>query len=661
MRLRPLACLVAVTVLVAGCESEPEVQSSPQQVADELATAIETGDFSAAHLVDGTTADAQAARTASFEALADYPLDVTAVDVRQEGDQPSAQGTLRLTWDLPGDGDDLVREAPVRLRQSTDKTWSVSWEHALLGLPKGQVFAVKQVPAPRADIVDRDGEPLATAREVWRFGIDKTQVKGAEAEQAAQALADAAGLDGDAFADKVKAAGERAFVELITYRQSDQTGQDLHEQVSEIDGALAVDDELVLGPTRTFAQPLLGTVGPVTAEMLEAEPDRYESGDVAGLSGLQAAFDEQLTGTPGLRVTTVDAPEPAADDTAATAGTTTATTGQEGAGETVLEREPSVPDPLTLTLSTPVQELAEDVLADVEPPSAVVAIRPSTGDVLAMAIGPGSQGVDTALASQYPPGSTFKLASSLVLLRGGATPQTTVRCEPELTVDGYRFHNVPGYPQSALGDIPLATAIAHSCNTAMVGLRDQISMPDLATAARDLGMGGVWEMPVTAFSGSVPDEAATETEHAASLIGQGKVLASPTAMAVVAASIAEGRTVVPRVVAGQEVPTSEGALTPGEAEGLRTLMRAVVTDGAASMLADNPGPPIMAKTGTAEFGEQDPPQTHVWMIAVQGDLAVAVFVEEGELGSTTAGPIMDDFLTRAVELGAVDAGGTTDS
>lgn len=78
-------------------------------------------------------------------------------------------------------------------------------------------------------------------------------------------------------------------------------------------------------------------------------------------------------------------------------------------------------------------------------------------------------------------------------------------------------------------------------------------------------------------------------------------------------------------------------------------MRSVVTEGGASMLADNPGPEVYAKSGTAEFGSEDPPRTHVWMIAIQGDLAVAVFVEEGDFGSTTAGPIMDAFLTAAAQ------------
>ena len=56
---------------------------------------------------------------------------------------------------------------------------------------------------------------------------------------------------------------------------------------------------------------------------------------------------------------------------------------------------------------------------------------------------------------------------------------------------------------------------------------------------------------------------------------------------------------------------------------------------------------MIAKTGTAEFGSGDDLQTHAWMIAAQGDLAVAVFVEVGSSGSGTAGPILEGFLRAA--------------
>ena len=625
-RIVPLVAAGLITAGLTACA--PGIDGSPQQLADQTAEALIRGDFSQTTMVDGFPADAAAARNRAYAGLGEAPLRVDVLHVEKEDDLPRARGTLRLTWDLPGEGADLSVEAPIRMRVS-EGAWALAWEHSLLGVPKGQHIEVRTVALPRADIVDRDGEPLVRPRPVWRFGIDKTKVSPEKAVGSARLLAKAAELDPKAYSESVQAAGEQAFVDLITYRAGDEAGARLRERARRIEGAAALEEERVLGPTRTFAQPLLGSVGPVTAEMVEQDPQRHTPGDVAGLTGLSAAYDDQLIGQPGQQVVTVDSHTGARQ-------------------ETLLERPATPGTPLTTTIDTGLQRVAEEALSEVDPPSALVALDHTTGEVLALANGPGSMGADTALSAQYAPGSTFKLATALVLLRHGMTPDSEVRCEPHLVVDGYRFNNVPGYPAEALGDISLTTAMAHSCNTALISLRDQVPMPELAQAAADLGLGSVWGMPVTAFSGSAPRTAGTDTEHAASLIGQGKVLASPTSMAAFAGSIAQGRIVVPKVVKGQSAPATQSALTPREAEQLRTLMRAVVSEGGASMLADNPGPAVYAKSGTAEFGDESPPQTHVWMIAIQGDLAVAVFVEEGEFGSTTAGPIMDTFLTAAL-------------
>jgi cell division protein FtsI/penicillin-binding protein 2 len=77
------------------------------------------------------------------------------------------------------------------------------------------------------------------------------------------------------------------------------------------------------------------------------------------------------------------------------------------------------------------------------------------------------------------------------------------------------------------------------------------------------------------------------------------------------------------------------------------MFRAVVTDGSGAFLQDVPGGPVSAKTGTAEYGKDSPPRTHAWMVAAQGDLAVAVFVADGESGSQTAGPLLEEFLRSA--------------
>jgi cell division protein FtsI/penicillin-binding protein 2 len=110
---------------------------------------------------------------------------------------------------------------------------------------------------------------------------------------------------------------------------------------------------------------------------------------------------------------------------------------------------------------------------------------------------------------------------------------------------------------------------------------------------------------------------------------------------------AEGTAPASTVSAEAPAPAAEKPVTKDEAASLADLMRAVVTSGHAGFLAEVPGGPVGAKTGTAEFGKENPPKTHAWIIATQGDLAVAVFVEDGGLGATTSGPLLKKFLTAA--------------
>ncbi|MGA9747484.1 MAG: penicillin-binding transpeptidase domain-containing protein, partial [Nocardioides sp.] len=303
--------------------------------------------------------------------------------------------------------------------------------------------------------------------------------------------------------------------------------------------------------------------------------------------------------------------------------------------------------PLVTTLDLDLQAGAERILADVGPASALVALRPSTGDILAAASGPGSEGYSTATVGQYAPGSTFKAVSALALLRSGLTPRSALSCPTSTVVDGKRFENYDDYPAGANGQISFADAVANSCNTAFIDARDRAG--DLAGAAASLGLGVDHDLGFPAYFGQVP-EPASETSRAASMIGQGQVLASPMAMAAVAASIAEGRTVVPLLLPEQTPDEAAGPgerLGRGEAAALRGMLRGVVTRGSGVGLSDVPGGPVIAKTGTAEFGDAEPLQTHAWMIAAQDDLAVAAFVELGDSGSGTAGPLLEAMLRAA--------------
>jgi cell division protein FtsI/penicillin-binding protein 2 len=120
-------------------------------------------------------------------------------------------------------------------------------------------------------------------------------------------------------------------------------------------------------------------------------------------------------------------------------------------------------------------------------------------------------------------------------------------------------------------------------------------------------------------------------------------------MAAVIASVQAGKTVVPRLVEQVDVAVPDEAkpLEKAEADALRSMLRGVVEQGSGRGLADVPGPPVIAKTGTAEFADGGTIRTHAWMVAAQGDLAVAVFVHTGESGSKTAGPLLEEFLRAA--------------
>ncbi|KAA1427952.1 penicillin-binding transpeptidase domain-containing protein [Nocardioides antri] len=552
---------------------------------------------------------------------------VEAGEVEADGDR--ATGTLAWSWPVVESDEPWAYETTVDLERAGDD-WQVVWAPTVVepSLAKDEVLDATTLPATRGDIRGAEGQVLVTERPVVRIGIDRVRVDGAEAAAAARELAGLLGIDVAPYVRAVREAGDRAFVEAIVYRKG-EVPPEIEAGLDPIAGSLALADEIALAPTKEFAAPILGRVGPVTAEMIEEDPDRYRVGDIAGISGLQARYDEQLGGTPGRRVEAVSETDagPARD----------LYTSYDVDGEA-----------LELTLDRALQSTAESLLADVGPASAIVALRPSDGAILAAANGPGNGGQNFATYGQFPPGSTFKIISSLALLRAGLTPDSTVSCPPTLTVDGKEFGNYSDYPSSATGEIPLRTAVAQSCNTAFIGARDELGEDDLAAAAASLGLGVDHDLGFPAYFGSV-EPPASETEAAANLIGQGTVLASPMTMAAVIASVQQGELVVPRLVEQVEVSDHDHTpLTGKEAAQLREMLRGVVTGGSGSQLADVPGEPVLAKTGTAEFvGAGGGLETHAWMVAAQGDLAVAVFVEVGESGSRTAGPVLEAFLRAA--------------
>ena len=622
--LLPAAALVLVAATLTACDAAaPITGPDPQDTADALAAGLQSGDLGDVTFSGGTPEEA----AADLEKVLDGMGEAEPVVEAGEVEEADGTATTQLRWSWPLAGDEWSYATDVELTEGDD-VWEVAWSRALVEphLREGSVLDITPIGGARGPILGAGGIALVTERPVVRFGIDRSQVAAARAGESARRLAQLVGVDPAPYAKQVEAAGDQAFVEAIVFRKDD-VPTPVARGYDAIPGALAIPDDLALAPTREFAAPILGSVGPVTAEMIKEDPDRYRIGDIAGLSGLQERYDDQLRGVDGLVVNAV---------------------ARDGA-ERELFRVDAQPGPaLELTMDERLQTLAENLLAGVGPSSALVAIRPSTGAILAAANGPGTDGYNVATYGQVAPGSTFKSVSSLALLRAGLTPDSRVPCTPAIVVDGKRFENYDDYPSGALGTIPLRTAVANSCNTAVISQRGKLRDGDLAAAAASLGVGIDHDLGFPAYFGSV-EPPASETEAAADLIGQGTVLASPMAMATVIASVQAEHTVVPRLVKAVDVSVPEEAepLTRKEAGQLWSMLRGVVTSGSGSGLLDVPGPPVIAKTGTAEFERSGKLLTHAWMIGAQGDLAVAVFVDVGSSGSGTAGPILEAFLRGA--------------
>src|SRR5262249_12489919 len=162
----------------------------------------------------------------------------------------------------------------------------------------------------------------------------------------------------------------------------------------------------------------------------------------------------------------------------------------------------------------------------------------------------------------------------------------TLPCPGTVTLGGRVVHNEDSF---SLGSVALREAFAHSCNTTFAALAQRLPAGALEGTAAGYGIGAGWQLPVPSFSGSLPAPDGPG-ELAADAIGQGKVLVSPLAMALVAAALQHGSVVPPQLLAGTPAGAKSPppALNPAAVAAVRTFARATVTEGTASQLRDLP-------------------------------------------------------------------------
>ncbi|MEU4445400.1 penicillin-binding transpeptidase domain-containing protein [Actinosynnema sp. NPDC050801] len=278
----------------------------------------------------------------------------------------------------------------------------------------------------------------------------------------------------------------------------------------------------------------------------------------------------------------------------------------------------------TVTLDPRTQAAAQAAVDQVGEAAMLVAIQPSTGEILAVAQNQTAGRDPLALYGRYEPGSTFKVVTATAALTGGlATADTPVPCPGKATIGTRQITNEDSFE---LGTVPLRRAFAASCNTSFGQLAASLPATALPEAAAYFGLASDFTVAgITTNTGKIPPADSVPARVEAG-IGQGQMQATPFGMALVAATVANGRTPVPQLI--REIPT-EGpqptALPGGVVNALRSMMGEVVTGGTARELARYGA--VRGKTGTAQFG--DGSRAHGWFIGYRGDLAFSVLVVNG--------------------------------
>jgi hypothetical protein len=295
------------------------------------------------------------------------------------------------------------------------------------------------------------------------------------------------------------------------------------------------------------------------------------------------------------------------------------------------------------TLSTtinPQAETAAKAAVKMHQGSSMVAIQPSTGKILAIANNAGFN--DFALTAAVAPGSTMKIITSTALFNAGlATANTPVSCPPVVTVQGIAYHNDQGESEPA--STPLSYDFAQSCNNAFDQWWPHLSGKLASTAKDYYGLDQNWDIGIGNLSASYfnAPASASGSELAEEAFGEGKLVASPLAMASVAATVDTGTFKQPILTLNAKQVTASPLPAATDA-GLKEEMRDVVTEGTGAGLGF--GPNVYAKTGTADIAGQEQPNS--WLVAFDPtkDIAVAFLDVNAGYGAQFAGPEAASFL-----------------
>ncbi|HEV2816130.1 MAG TPA: penicillin-binding protein 2 [Allosphingosinicella sp.] len=434
-----------------------------------------------------------------------------------------------------------------------------------------------------------------------------------------------------------------------------------------------------VAPLRAFARyypegaavgHLVGYVGVPNRREFDAEnrnPLLITPGFKVGKEGLEKVMEQRLRGRPGAARVEVTA-----------------------RGRLVRELQ-TLPDqrgaPLHTTIDAGLQSYAARRLGD-ESGSCVI-LDCTSGDILALASMPAydpnsfSDGIshsewdmmaqderhpliNKTLNALYPPGSTFKPAVAMALMEADVDPEEIVVCGGGYTLGNRRYGCLGVH-----GPMNLHRAIARSCNTYFYTMGRRIGIERFSAMAKRLGLGQRFDLPVVSQSyGTIPDPAWkqrryrqewTQSDTLNAAIGQGYVILNPLQLAVMAARVASGRNVQPRLVMGPHPAPAPLPFAARSFEAVRSGMTEVVNGQGTAGRSRLPFPDILmaGKTGTAQvrnIGADRGRAGAAWRYRDHGlfiffapvaapRYAGAVVIEHGLGGARAAAPVACDVMT----------------
>lgn len=566
--------LLVAVVALPGCTPRPE---GPGPTAEKFFAALAIGDTATAAQLSDDPNEAREALNAAWSGLQATHLDAQLLSSKYAEDTGTV--AYRFTWHLPKD---RTWSYDGQLKMARDEGhWQVRWTttglHPRLG--ERQTFALRADPPRRASVNELGGSDVLAPGYLYHYTLDATQA-GPALIETAHAIVETLNPFSDSLNDPQllaeQASSSTQPVDLVTLKPDD------NDKVSPAIGHLP------------------GVVVTPQADILPTDPHFAP----AVVSAVKKAVIEQLDGQAGWRVVS---------------------TNQNGVDVAVLHEVEGSPAPsVSITLDRAVQNAAQHAVDTRGGKAMIVVIKPSTGEILAIAQ---NAGADTegplATTGLFPPGSTFKMITAGAAIdRDMATPNTMLGCPGHIDI-GHR--TIPNYGGFDLGVVPMSRAFASSCNTTFAELSSRMPPRGLTQAATEYGIGLDYQVEgITTVTGSVPPtvDLAERTEDG---FGQGKVLASPFGMALVAATVAAGKTPVPQLIAGRPttVQGDSTPISPKMIDALRPMMRLVVTNGTAKEIAGCGE--VFGKTGEAEF----PGGSHSWFAGYRGDLAFASLIVGG--------------------------------